>query len=106
MDTLSRPGTAKPMITGNDRECQINFRYCLAVWPVRLDREALRRTNFREQPLGLLMLATCHYDGIRNALFANDGSLGIFCQEGARSMAKHIFVTGGVVSSLGKGLTS
>src|SRR6188508_3176639 len=31
---------------------------------------------------------------------------GAFHQEGGRFMAKHIFVTGGVVSSLGKGLTS
>ena len=27
-------------------------------------------------------------------------------REGARSVTKHVFVTGGVVSSLGKGLTS
>jgi CTP synthase len=30
----------------------------------------------------------------------------VYCQEGKNIMAKHIFVTGGVVSSLGKGLTS
>jgi hypothetical protein len=33
--------------------------------------------------LGLLMLANCHYDGVRNAFFANGRSPEILiCQEG------------------------
>src|SRR3954451_18916046 len=61
--------------------------------------EAFFRAVLRQR-LGLHQCYHPQYDDLRRVLF------GDFCQEGVEAMAKYIFVTGGVVSSLGKGLTS